>query len=188
MNKEVKTFQYISRISEPNLEDLIQSYIYNQKYSNYTELEVDSMTQPIQIGYAHYDIHDKSPKFEIIVTFNSRKLTDEEIEIVENNKDISYDLVIRKNLKGEVVLKINGKELEFNKYFNVVKPIKRIYEIDDMFNRFYENLVVPIGKILGYEPSKDRYEIKEWINYIMIQVIFFDEVVRMNKNKWTRSE
>jgi hypothetical protein len=133
-------------------------------------------------------IRTSPPKFEAIVTFDSRKLTGDEIENVENCKDVIYDLVIRKNLKGEVILKINGKELEFNNFFKIANPFKRINEIDDMFNRFYEKLVIPIGKILGYEPSRDRYEIKEWINYIMIQVVFFDEVVRMNKNKWTKSE
>lgn len=180
MDKKIKTFQYISRNSEPKLEELIDRYIYEQRNYKYIELTIDSITKPIQIGYAHYDIHDKSPKFEIIVTFNSREMTSEEIENIENCKDVIYDLVIRKNLKDDVVFKIDNKEIEFHKYFKIVKPIKRIYEDDNFMNGFYEKLIKPIGTKLGYEPSRNRYEIKDWIINTIFRVIFFDETVRLN--------
>jgi hypothetical protein len=61
MDKKVKTFEYISRHNEPKLEELIDKYTYDQKNSKYIELKVDSVSQPIQTGYAHYDYKDKSP-------------------------------------------------------------------------------------------------------------------------------
>lgn len=182
MDKKVKTFQYISRRNEPKLEELINSYIYNQMNFKYLELKVDSMTQPIKLHDVYYDTHDKSPMFEVIVTFNSRKLSDDEIENIENCKDVIYDLVIRKNLKGDVLFKINNKEIDFNKYFKMVGN-NRIYENDSFIDGgFYNNIISPIVKAIenNCEPYKHMNEVKRWLMDNLYKVVFENQIVRMN--------
>jgi hypothetical protein len=182
MDKKVKTFQYISRHDKPKLEELINNYIYNQMNFKYLELKVDSMTQPIKLQDVYYDTHDKSPMFEVIVTFNSRKLTDEEIENIENCKDVIYDLVIRKNLKDDIVFKINSKEIEFNKYYKIVGN-NRIYENYSLINNgFYDNIINPIVKSVenNCEPYRHVNEIKRWLMDNLYKVVFENQIVRMN--------
>ena len=170
----VKTFEYIVKHDEITLNRMIDNYKSTVRDNEYKKIEIVSISNPVQTGETRYDINLKFPRFSVNVLFEEIVMTKEEIEALEDGKDIGYDLIVRNTLDRGLIVKIKGREYSLNNVFQTYED--RILYIEGMSYSDNYYIFEDISRLLK---SKSIRKIKDWFIQSVYDVFYNGETLRL---------